>query len=79
MKATIVIITLMLAALLTGCGYDAEKAGNERTEKENLEIVKNFRKLEYDGHTYIVYREVFGTKNFGGITHDPDCACNPFE
>lgn len=32
-----------------------------------------FRKCEYEGHVYIVYKDGFGTASFGGIEHDPDC------
>lgn len=65
--------------LLVGCKGAVDRERMTQREAENMAIVNNFRTVEYNGHSFIVYREIYGTKNFGGLTHDPDCKCNKIE
>ena len=72
-------VSLFLLLLITGCGKTINGERKSRTDMENEAITKSLRTVEYNGHSYIVYREVYGTKNFGGITHDPECGCEEIE
>ena len=69
------ILSVVILLLLTGCGNTIEREKKSQREMENKAIVGSLRKVDFEGHTYVVYREVFGTKNFGGLTHDPECGC----
>lgn len=73
------ILSVIILLLLTGCGKMIEGDRKSQREMENQAITKSLRTVNYNGHSYIVYREVFGTKNFGGITHDPECGCEEIE
>ena len=70
------IISFVILFLLAGCckgNVDAQR------EVENKAITNSLRTVEFNGHSYIVYREEYGTKNFGGITHNPECGCRAIE
>lgn len=71
----LIILTFMALPVLTACQGALEREKKTQTEAENKAIVNSLRTVEYNGHSYIIYREIFGTKNFGGITHDPECGC----
>lgn len=77
MKKSILFLAALL--LLAGCGKMIEEDRKSQREFENQAILNSLRTVDYKGHSYIIYREVLGTKNFGGITHDPDCGCEEIE
>lgn len=70
---------IMAIVFLVSCQSTIDKEKKAQIEAENKAIVSSLRTVEFNGHSYIVYREGFGTKNFGGITHDPDCGCEEME
>lgn len=70
---------VLAIVVLTGCHGTIDRENKTRREAENKAIINSLRTVEYNGHTYIVYREVYGTKNFGGIAHDPECGCEEIE
>lgn len=74
-----ILYAILAIIVLIGCQDATDRKNNTQTEAENQAIVNSLRTVEYNGHTYIVYREVYGTKNFGGITHDPECGCEESE
>lgn len=77
--AACVFVMLLLCLLLTGCG-DTKEMMDKKRQEENRVIVGNFRTVEYNGHSYIVYREFHGPHHtFSGLTHDPDCGCEEIE
>lgn len=75
MSKVMAIACLILSCMvLTGCRYDAQKAYEKKKAEEDQVSVGNFRKVKYNGHEYILYKEYHGhTQTFSGLTHDPDC------
>ena len=65
-----------LAFLMAACHQPTKEEIEMAKEKAAKEITDKFRKLQYDGHTYIFYQH---ERNYGhgvgyaGLTHDPDC------
>jgi len=57
MKKLVLITTMLLCACSIGCADPA---------------VKDFHKVEFDGHTYVVYD---GGDYDSGVVHDPNCRC----
>lgn len=47
-----------------------EYGGPEHTHK-----VFNIHKFEYEGHTYLYFKESFGHNGYAGLTHDENCKC----
>lgn len=71
-----ILYAAMAIVFLAACSGTIERERHTQREAENKAIVNNLRTVEYQGHSFIIYRETYGTKNFGGITHDPECWCN---
>lgn len=71
----LLLVAVLATVVMTGCQGAIDREKKTQREAENAAIVNSLRTVEYNGHKFIVYREVYGTKNFGGITHDPDCGC----
>lgn len=47
-----------------------EYGGPEHTRK-----VFNIHKFEYEGHTYLYFKETWGHNGYAGLTHDENCKC----
>lgn len=61
-------LALWCACCSTGCVPEDKVDGRDETYVLNA---GNLRKVDYAGHTYVLYRVDRG----GGIAHDPDCTC----
>lgn len=75
-----VLVLAVLSVLLIaveGCkGYDAKEAYEKKKKAEDRTSVGCFRRVEFEGHDYILYKENAGpSRTFSGVTHDPDCEC----
>lgn len=69
-------VAIVAAVCLASCSEMTKEEKARYEDEQNKAIVGHFRKLEYKGHSYIVYREYHGQYHtFSGITHDPDCNC----
>ncbi|MCH5237843.1 MAG: hypothetical protein J1E95_08610 [Muribaculaceae bacterium] len=71
----LLILSVIIFLLLTGCGKIIEGDRKSQRDMENQAITNSLRTVNYNGHSYIIYREIYGSKNFGGIAHDPECDC----
>ena len=71
-----ILYAVIAVVVLAACSGELEREKRNQREAEEKAIKSNLRSVDYKGHTYIVYREIYGTKNFGGITHDPECRCH---
>lgn len=70
------LVTAIMATGLSSCGYNAEEAIEKRLKEEDRASVSNFRRVEFEGHDYILYKQPYGPNHtFSGLTHDPDCEC----
>ena len=55
----------------TGCRHNSE------TEIKNVDTVDYVYRTEFEGHTYIMFKQNGWNNdhNITGIVHDPDCKC----
>ena len=55
----------------TGCRH------NSVTEIKNVDTVDYVYRTEFEGHTYIMFKQNGSTNmhNVTGVVHDPDCSC----
>lgn len=76
MKTKLILKLATMFALTFICFASCNKATQtpEQIEKtKNERITNHFKRVEWEGHTYIVYE--LNSPQYGkfGITHDPDC------
>lgn len=68
-KAFVVVLGMMF---VSSCSTETPKERYEAIELENKGI-----EFEYNGHSYIEFRQYTGDMYFNiGIVHNPDCKCN---
>ena len=80
------IITLAISALICIWGYGRKSERNsvesqKETAKEPVKEMKlgraeSLRKIQFDGHTWVIYKFTEHYKAGGGMVHHPDCPCN---
>lgn len=71
-------VALAILTTLTSCHQLTQEEKEQRIKDSNERITQKFRKVEYEGHTYILYEEVKAQFSRAGLTHDPACElCNP--
>ena len=72
MKRTFSVI-LVIASLMsfTSCRH------NKVTSVEQVETIDYVYRTEFEGHSYIMFRQNGSTNmhNITGVVHDPDCKC----
>lgn len=79
MKEMLTITFIALAVFVCGCTFDSVDSREKLRLEEDHNAVKNFRRVEFEGHDYIIYRQQHGaSQTFSGLTHDPDCPCIRF-
>lgn len=75
MKYSKLFLTLFFVALFTGCISVEEH--NKDTLSRSKTLAENFSnriaKVTFEGHEYIVYREVAGYGGFAAMTHSGTC------
>lgn len=73
MRRTFIIVMMMVVLMtgFTGCRH------NRVTETKNVETVDYVYRTEFEGHTYIMFKQNGSTNmhNITGVVHDPDCKC----
>lgn len=52
----------------------------EHTDKSSRKYSRirdefKIRKFEYEGHTYLYFKENWGNTGYAGLTHDENCKC----
>lgn len=72
MKTIIGIITLLLLVGITSCAEPNHEQWQERQDKE---CASKIIKFNYEGHSYLLYRDGGGKYKTAGITHDANCPC----
>ena len=55
----------------TGCRHNLE------TKVKNVDTIDYVYRTEFEGHTYIMFKQNGSTNmhNVTGVVHDPDCQC----
>lgn len=54
---------------ISGC----ECENDQRGDNQDIGFGKNLSKVEFEGHQYIIYKDVTGPT--GGIIHSMNCQC----
>lgn len=76
MKKTLLFVALSLAFM--ACHKPTQEEIEKRHRESNERVTQKFRKVEYEGHTYILYEVATPQYTRAGLTHDPACElCNP--
>lgn len=65
------IIALMLLTVSIGC---ENEYGSHGRRFDGTETEGKFSRVEFEGHSYLMYVEGGGKTRFGGITHNPECS-----
>lgn len=76
MKKLLIFAVAMIA--LASCQRsETDNSAEMYQQRLNRQHAPFFRKVEYDGHRYVIYEKYNGSKfSEFGLTHDPDCQCN---
>lgn len=72
MKILSVIATLLLLVLITSCAEPNHEQWQKRHDKE---CATKITKFNYEGHSYLLYRDGAGNYKTTGLTHDANCQC----
>lgn len=73
MRTIIGIITLLTLVGVISC---AEPPSHEQWQKhQDKECASKITKFNYEGHSYLLYRDGIGDCRTAGITHDANCPC----
>jgi hypothetical protein len=66
-------VVMMIVSMMsfTSCRHNSE------TEIENVDTVDYVYRTEFEGHTYIMFKQNgwHNAHNVTGVVHDPDCKC----
>lgn len=76
--ASVALVALATLTALTSCHKLTQEEKEQRIKESNERITQRFKKVEYEGHTYILYEVASPQNSRAGLTHDPACdLCNP--
>lgn len=72
----LILLSVVLIAVESCRNYDAKQSYEAKKKHEDKVATGFFRRIEFEGHDYILYRQYHGsTMTYSGLTHDPDCEC----
>ena len=66
---TTILAAVLCAVCLSGCD------GDKTQEQIDAYMESHITEFYYNGHKFLLYKQMYAKGGVGGITHDPDCPC----
>lgn len=73
MKKLPLTLLVLLALTLTGC--EDNRTPEQKQQAIDADIAAHITGFNYNGHHYLLYKQVRDRGGYCGMVHDPDCPC----
>lgn len=68
-KPTIILTVIVCVAAMVSCKPTTQL-------QRDADMADHITEVNYKGHRYLLYKEGYSHRGYGGIVHDPDCPCH---